>query len=166
MAMPRWFYLLLGAVFLFSGCAPVLSQRVLDESTENVPFWDLQRHTENYIGKSVLLGGTVIQVGQDASGSWVEVLQRPLGYRLEPQIDDRPGGRFLLLSDGVLEEEIFSKGRKITVAGIVQGKETRPLDQTTYDYPLLKIREYHLWPKGNYPSRPRVFFSLGLFHSF
>lgn len=159
--------LLLFLVF-FSGCAPVLSQSLIDESDQNVLFGDLQRNTERYAGKSVLFGGTIIRVGNDPSGGWAEILQRPLGYRLEPEMHDQVGGRFLVRTQEVLDEQIFSKGRKITLVGKVEGKETRSLDQTSYEYPLLRAQEYHLWPLGTdrYRSGPDVHFSIGVFGSF
>lgn len=155
-------------ILILSGCAPVLSQGVIDESDQKVLFGDLQRNTERYIGKSLLFGGTVIRVGNDSKGGWAEILQRPLGYRLEPEMHDQVGGRFLLRTDEILDEQIFSKGRKITLAGKVEGKETRSLDQISYEYPLLRLREYHLWPVGRdrYRSGPDVNFSIGIFGSF
>lgn len=154
------------ALFLFSGCGPVLSQAVIDESDRNVLLGELQRNPDRYLGKSVLFGGTIVRVGNDASGSWVEILQRPLGYRLEPELNDQTGGRLLLVSNEIWDEQIFAKGRKITLVGKVEGKETRSLDEITYDYPVLRVREYHLWPAGRYRTGPDVHFSFGLFGSF
>jgi len=153
-------------ILFLSGCAPVLSQAVIDASDRNILFGELQRNTERYLGKSVLFGGTIVQVGNGPDGSWAEVLQRPLGFRLEPELDDQTEGRFLIMSSEVWDEQIFSKGRKITVVGKVEGKESRPLDQTTYDYPLLRVQEYHLWPYGTQSGSGSYFhFSFGLFGS-
>jgi outer membrane lipoprotein len=159
---------LLWMILILSGCAPVLSQTAIDASDRNVLFGDLQRNTENYIGQSVLFGGTIIRVGNDPQGGWAEILQRPLGFRMEPEMDDQTGGRFLLLTSEILDEQIFSKGRKITLAGKVEGKESRSLDKISYDYPLLRVQEYHLWPisRNRAASGPDVHFSIGIFGSF
>ncbi len=154
------------ALLLFSGCGPVLSQAVIDESDRNVLLGELQRNPDRYIGKSVLFGGTIVRVGNDSSGSWVEILQRPLGYRLEPELNDQTGGRLLLVSNEFWDEQIFSKGRKITLAGKVEGTQTRSLDAITYDYPILRVSEYHLWPEGRTRTGPDVHFSFGFFGSF
>ncbi len=154
------------ALFLFSGCGPVLSQAVIDESDRNVLLGELQRNPDRYIGKSVLFGGTIVRVGNDSSGSWVEILQRPLGYRLEPELNDQTDGRLLLVSNEFWDEQIFSKGRKITLVGKVEGTETRSLDEITYEYPILRVREYHLWPEGRTRTGPDVHFSIGFFGSF
>jgi outer membrane lipoprotein len=155
-------------ILILCGCAPVLSQAVTDASDRNVLFGDLQRNTDRYIGKSVLFGGTIIWVGNDPEGGWAEILQRPLGFRMEPEMDDQTGGRFLLLTNEILDEQIFSKGRKITLVGKVEGKEPRSLDKISYDYPLLRVQEYHLWPlsQNRTGPGPDFHFSLGIFGSF
>ena len=102
------------ALILFSGCGPVLSQAVLDESDANVLLGELQRSPENYLGKSVLFGGTIVRVGNDASGSWAEILQRPLGYRLEPKLNDQTGGRLLLKSKDRKSTRLNSSHTDIT----------------------------------------------------
>ena len=158
--------LLLLILVLSVGCAPVLSQGLIDGASRNVLFGDLQRNTERYTGHSILFGGTIIRVGNDSSGGWAEILQRPLGYRMEPELNDQTGGRFLLLTNEILDEQIFSNGRKITLVGKVEGKESRSLDQISYDYPVLRAQEYHLWPVGDYRSGPDVHFSIGVFGSF
>ncbi|CCQ91825.1 hypothetical protein NITGR_850012 [Nitrospina gracilis 3/211] len=42
----------------------------------------------------------------------------------------------------------------------------RPLDFTTYTYPVIQVEEYHLWPKWKQPSPPRVNFYGGASGSF
>lgn len=148
-----------GVIFCFLlGCAPVLSQAVIEKS-EPILFQDLRQAPENHIGKKLILGGTIIDVIGD---SLLEVLQRPLGYRMEPQIDDQTEGRFLVRFDQKIDADRFQKGRKITLAVEVIGKETRPLDQTQYAYPLLRVREYHLWPERGKTSFPNIYFGFGV----
>ncbi len=154
------------ALVLLTGCASVISKEVLNESDTKVVFGDLKQNTDNYLEKSVVLGGTIVEVGNDASGSWMIVLQRPLDYRLEPKLNDQTEGRFLVLSDQILEESVFAKGRRITVAGRVSGSETRSLDQISYNYPRLTLREYHLWPEGYQRSNPQFHLGIGVFGSF
>ncbi len=160
----KWFSIV--ALALLAGCASVLSKQVLEDSETKVVFTDLKTNTDNYLEKSVVLGGTIVDVGNDASGSWMIVLQRPLDYRLEPQLNDQTEGRFLVQSDQILEESVFAKGRRITVAGRVSGSETRSLDQITYEYPRLKLREYHLWPEGYQRSNPQIHLGIGVFGRF
>lgn len=41
---------------------------------------------------------------------------------------------------------IYSKGREVTLAGEVKGKRVLPLGEIEYTYPLIAIKEIHLWP--------------------
>lgn len=153
-------------IFLF-GCAPVLSSGVIQQSDASVTFSDLVRTTANYTGKTVVLGGTVIASKITQSKTELEMLQRPLGYRMEPILNDQSEGRFLVVFDQLLDDKIYENGRKITLAAEVVGSETRPLENIQYNYPVLKIKEHYLWPNpGRYSSNPRLFFGIGFSQSF
>ena len=104
--------------------------------------------------------------GNPSGPSELEVLQRPLGFRLEPELNDRTEGRFLVTREEPFDEKEFTQGRKITIAATVVGRVSRPLDETEYTYPLLRMREYHLWfGDGRYPAT-RFQFSFGVSASF
>ncbi len=51
----------------------------------------------------------------------IKVLQAPMGIREEPKSRDHSEGRFMISQKGLLDPEIYSKARKVTVAGIVVG---------------------------------------------
>ncbi|MFQ5445083.1 MAG: Slp family lipoprotein [Nitrospinales bacterium] len=164
----KWSLVLFGWTLMFlSGCAPVLSSGVIQQSDTSVTFPDLVRTPANYTGKTVVLGGTIINLKDLATGTELEVLQRPLGYRMEPLLNDQSGGRFLVLFDQFLDDKIYERGRKITLAVKVVGSETRSLEGIQYTYPILKEKEHYLWPKvGRYYSDPRFYFGIGINHSF
>lgn len=162
----NWRALILWAVLVAGGCAPVLSNAVLERSDRALSFEDLRRDPDAHAGKTLVLGGTIIGVFPGPEGGlWLEVLQKPLGFRLEPEIDDRTGGRFLVEMGKNLDEKQFVKRRKITLAAEVVGKETRPLGQTQYVYPLLRLKEYHVWSDGVF-SRPFFHFGFGVSANF
>ncbi len=151
-----------------AGCQPVLSDAMRQQADTAFPPGELYADADKYAGKTILLGGTVVRVTNEATRSVLELLQRPLGSRLEPEAGDVTLGRALIVFDKTLDDQIFYQGRKITLAAEIMGKETRPLDQTTYSYPLLKVREYHLWPVAAGPSssNPQFHIGIGIFHGF
>ena len=146
------------------GCAPVISKSVLESSSPDISFASLKKETEKYLGKTVVLGGSVISVRHLEEGSVLEVLERPLGYRLMPQLGDRTGGRFLVRFKGIVEDHLLEHHRMVTVAGKVSGTEVLPLDQTTYQYPVLDVVEMRIWESyGRDPSAsPRFFLNFGV----
>ena len=130
--------------FCLLGCSSVISKSVLKSVDRSITFQDLQRNPDQYVGKMVLLGGQIAGVTVKKEETLVEVVQKPLSGE-EPKNEDMTYGRFLVLFKGFLEPETFPTGRKITVAGEVQGKRVLLLDQLQYSYPVIHPKEYHVW---------------------
>ena len=162
-----WSHLVVMVLLLSSGCAPVLSQNLIDQGEGDVDLVELRQSPARFQGKTLILGGTIIAVTNTSDGRGeLEILQRPLGHRLEPQLDDQTQGRFLVQREGRFEDLEFVKGRRISLAGRVIGSTTRQVDQSNYVYPQLELIEYHLWPQGRGYSRDNFSYSFGLGASF
>ncbi|MEJ2167336.1 MAG: Slp family lipoprotein [Desulfobacterales bacterium] len=56
---------------------------------------------------------------------------------------------------------VFKKGNQITLAGKISGEKTLRLGQTQYTYPVVMIKEFHLWEKAHY--YPDYFDDYGYF---
>lgn len=142
------------------GCAPVLSQTMVDKSVA-ISFQEARQAPERYVGKIIILGGTIINAVGTRKGVEWEVLQRPLGHGMEPLVNDTTGGRFLVQSDTMPDMNLFKKGRKIVFAAEIIGNETRSLDQTQYTYLVLRMKEFHLWQEVERWQLPNLWFSFG-----
>jgi outer membrane lipoprotein len=129
----------LGALVLviLSGCGPVISSNLLRQAGSPADFAALQAHPEQYQGRVVILGGEVMGVRIKNGGSLLMVSQKPLDPQLRPVEAQVSGGSFLVESDLWLAPDAYVPQRKVTVAGIFEG---RP--QGT---PLLRAREIYLW---------------------
>lgn len=73
------------------------------------------------------------------------MLQKPADTRGRPLDVDKSGGRFLALYPEYLDTAIYSKDREVTIAGKVLEKRVLPLDEIEYAYPLVLVKEIHLW---------------------
>jgi len=135
--------LLLG-LFL-SGCAHVVSEKSLSLVDARITFEELKRSPDSFIGKYVLLGGTIAGVRNQKKGGELEVLQAPLDSSDEPEVPGYSGGRFLVASPDFLDPLVYKTGRRITVVGEVKGKATRTIDEMEYVYPLVAAVEIHLF---------------------
>jgi outer membrane lipoprotein len=150
-------------VFLMSGCAHVISQELRKQTDKELTAEMLFKNPEAYKGKTVILGGIIINTHNTDQGSSIEVLQTPLDYSGRPEDTDFSCGRFIFFYGEYLDSAIFSKGKAITVGGKVFGKTTRPLGEIEYTYPLIHAREVHLFgPKSTIP----VYFSIGVYSGF
>ncbi|HEX5645993.1 MAG TPA: Slp family lipoprotein [Nitrospira sp.] len=151
---------LLCAVIILSACAESLHQVQRDTELLGVPiglekeidttvrFTNLKKTPSEYIGRTVMIGGTVIRAKLTAGGTEVEVLQLPAENN-EPLTEDRlrSEGRFLAVREAFLDPASLPEGTPVTVIGTVTGETTRPLDESTYTYPLLTIKHIIDWSR-------------------
>lgn len=133
------------SLFLLSACAYPISKELRREATKDLTFPMVLQDPTAYIGSIVLWGGQVIETQNVTGGSEILVLETPLDYQEMPEADKYSRGRFIAKSSTFLDPEVYKKGKKITVAGEIIGKETKPLGKATYTYPLILIKQIHLW---------------------
>jgi outer membrane lipoprotein len=137
---------LLGAV----SCA-VTSKAIRKEAGQPLPFPLLAQNPMAYAGRTVILGGYLIDVLNENNVTRLLVLQSPLGGGEEPGDRDASEGRFMVVYPGFLDPAVFEKNRRVTVAGTVTGSTTETVDGLAYAYPTLTLREIHMWEDEVYP---------------
>lgn len=149
--------LIYGTVML-SACAESIHQVQRDTELLGIPlgleqeidagvsFADLKRAPSEYIGRTVMVGGTVIRAKRTEAETEVEVLQLPT-EKDGPLSDDRlrSEGRFLAVREQFLDPASLPQGTPITVIGTVKGETTRPLDESDYTYPVLEVKHIIDW---------------------
>ena len=141
--------ILLGFMFFASGCAPVISKGLRAQVDKEILFEEVIQDPDAYQGKIVLLGGVIIGAKNQREGTLIEVLRTATDMNGRPKDVDRSEGRFLALYDGYLDVAIYAQGREVTVAGEIMGKRVLPLDEIEYTYPVISVKEIHLWsPKS------------------
>jgi outer membrane lipoprotein len=129
---------------LVSGCVNAISRGVLKDVDREITFSALIKAPNTYQGKMVMLGGIIVNTINKPEGTLLEVYQTRLD-RGRPVDTDRSEGRFLALYQGFLDSEIYKQGRRVTLAGTVQGEKVQQLGEIEYHYPYLIIKEIHLW---------------------
>lgn len=145
-----------------AGCATAISPEMLKNVDQSIPFEDILKDPEAFQGKTVLLGGDIIETENFPDKTLIIILQRPLDSNEKPGGEDKSKGRFIISVPGFLDSAIYGRGRQITVAGTVAGKEVRALDEIEYGYPIIDRRELYLWPlEETVETEPRVIFGIG-----
>jgi len=127
------------------GCAHVISKEILKEADQSISFEELSKDPGRYLGKTILLGGVIVKTENKKYGTLLEIYQTELDTYGAPINTDVSQGRFLAMDKRFLDSEIYRAGRKVTVAGIVNGVESIKLGEIDYPYPYLIIKEIHLW---------------------
>lgn len=149
---------LVGAALLISACAESLHQVQRDTELLGVPlglekeidmtvsFAALKQAPREYIGQTVMIGGTVIRAKRTGVGTELEVLQLPTakdGPLTEERLQSE--GRFLAVREAFLDPASLPEGTPITVIGTVTGETTRQLDESDYTYPILEVKHIIDW---------------------
>lgn len=133
------------ATLLAFSCS-VISRQARKDGSVSLPFEILLKDPGKSKGNTIILGGYILETRNLPDKTIIIVLQSPLQFRDEPGSRDDSKGRFMVTHKGFLDPEIYSKDRKITVAGIIVGLTSEPVDQDTYTYVTLQSREIYLWP--------------------
>ena len=137
---------MLMCLFLIStGCSPLISKEVRREVSSDVTFRQIIQDIEAHKGKTVLISGIILGSKNTKEGTLIEILQKPADLQGRPKDVDESYGRFLALYDGYLDTAIYSRGREAAVAGEIKEKRVLPLGEIDYTYPLISIREIHLF---------------------
>jgi outer membrane lipoprotein len=144
------FLLLFSSFLLVTGCAHVISEESRNLVDPTIHFQNLRTDPDSYVGKYVMLGGVIAGVQNRKDGSQLEVVQSPLeSDDLPEEVSHSSGGRFLATTSRFLDPIVYKAGRRVTMVGQVQGKKTLPIDQIEYTYPIISIREIHVWSKSD-----------------
>ncbi|MBI4495897.1 MAG: Slp family lipoprotein [Deltaproteobacteria bacterium] len=156
--MQKFLFMIL-SVLLLSACGPAISKTLLSQADPALTFPDLLKDPEKYRGRIVVLWGEILETSTRNGETWIEVLQRPLDWRQKPRETDLSSGRFLLHDPEFRDPAVYARGRRITVAGEVEGKRAQSLKEMQYAYPVIRPRESHLWSPE---SMGGPFFHLGI----
>lgn len=131
---------------LLAGCSSTPTA-LRDAPRESPLLSQVRAQPEAYVERRLRWGGTIATIENLPQTTRIEVVARRLTRNGEPIQEDRSEGRFLAQFDHFLDPGIYTTGRAITLVGRFVRMEKRQLDQMLYNYPLLRVESYHLWPE-------------------
>lgn len=148
-------------LLLLSGCSgkPVLQSEGADMNLQPTVIAD---GGNQYIGKRVLWGGTIVGSTNLEGRSRLEILSYPLDSEFRPQTDSKAGGRFLAYHKGYLETVDYAAGRQVSLVGTVNMIEEGRLGEHRYRYPSVDVEQLHLWPQPGEEPKSRLHFGIGV----
>ncbi|BCR06893.1 membrane protein [Desulfuromonas versatilis] len=130
-----------------TGCSHVLSKEALVEVDPLLEFEQVKSNPERYRERTLVVGGLILDNNVSPEGTELEVLRYSLDRWGWPGDADEAGGRFLARSEKLLDPALYKPGRLVTLSGRVAGSQSRPLQDSTYHYPVFAIGEIYLWPE-------------------
>lgn len=138
-------WLMVGIWLTLGASCAVTSKEVREEARPPVPFDQLLADPAAHRGRTVILGGYILEVRNAQDVTTLVLLQSPLGAGESPGPREASEGRFMVRHPGFLDPAVYAKDRRVTVAGTVEGSTREPVEERDYDYPLLSLREIHIW---------------------
>jgi outer membrane lipoprotein len=152
MAGRKGFLLCFATIFVLSACAYPISKGIRKEAEKGPQFKSVLRAPDMYTGSVVIWGGVIVETINHEESTEIVVLETPLDHEGEPKDSEYSGGRFIAETSAYLDPMIYRKGRKVTVAGKITRPEKRKIGEMTYTYPVISIKEIHIW------TEQRVYF--------
>jgi outer membrane lipoprotein len=149
----------MAVLLVLNGCAPAISKEVRDQVDPAATFESVLHDPDSFKGKTVLWGGKIIQTRNTKDTTWIELLQQPLARNDRPIRGSASEGRFLIRHEGFLDPAVYGRGLELTLVGEVRGRETRPLDEGEYSFPVVSDRQLVLWGPE---QEPTFHFGLGV----
>ena len=135
-------------LFIIAGCAGPISPEVRKEADKNLEFVKVLEKPSSFRGSVVIWGGVIMRVVTRSGGSDLFLWETPLDYRGRPGGRENSEGEFIARTSESLDPKIYARGRRITVAGEITGEELGSSNDRPYLYPVIKIRESHLWEQN------------------
>ena len=133
---------------VISGCAcAVMPPEVTDDAIADLPFRTLIQEADQYRGQTVIVGGYIVEVSNEADRSRIVAVQTELGSGQEPKARDLSQGRLIITYRGFIDPEVYQKDRKITVAGKIIASSRTESGKFPFPYLHIDMTHIHLWPE-------------------
>ena len=140
--MKRFYQIIILFFFVGTlGCAHPISPELRKNLDSTLTFEQIIENPEKFIGKKIILGGTIVETRVLNVGTEIEVVQKKIDSSGYPEVGDQSEGRFIFYKNSFLEPEIYSKGRSITGVGKIKGTTTGKVGERPYKYPVIAAEE-------------------------
>ncbi len=131
-------------ILMLSACASNIPIEIRQDAND-ISIDSVHSDFDLYKGQRIRWGGTITNVENNASDSWIEIVAKDLNSYGRPRITDHSLGRFIVRIDGFIDPAIYKTDRELTVYGVVESRVVRQIDEHSYTYPLIKAEKYYLW---------------------
>jgi len=134
---------LMAILIFLSGCASIISSDVLKDVDRSISLQVVQANPDAFKGRKVIWGGIIVKTTNLETVTEIEVLETALAYNDVPT-DAKSRGRFLIRVKGYLDAAVYTAGKGVTVAGIIDGVTVRKIGKMDYTYPVITPIELKL----------------------
>ena len=137
-----WFAL----IALMSACSSHIPPEIRQALDGAPSVAQVRDRADSYLSQKVRWGGAILATENKQNASWLTIVAFPLDNEGEPGDSDQSPGRFIAIIDKFLEPTVYNSDRQITVIGNLLRTETLKVGEFAYEYPVIQVEHYYLWP--------------------
>jgi outer membrane lipoprotein len=141
---------IISVVLALTSCAPV-AREWRDPALRKVTYSMTAENPSAYTGASVLWGGTVLGSRPLPGVMEMTIAQSPLDAQQRP-VADIIEGNFIARSSKYFNPGGYKNGSVVSVIGTIVGEERRDAGPVKNVYPVVEIKEIHIWVGKIRPS--------------
>ena len=138
--------LLMLFLFAASSCSTHIAPEIKQPLDGSPSIGEVRDTADIFTAKKVRWGGVILDVENKQDTSRLTIVAFPLKGNGKPRISDQSEGRFIAIIDAFLEPLVYNSDREITVTGKLLGTETLNVGEFAYEYPVIQVEQYYLWP--------------------
>ena len=147
LSCPGWLALILS----ISACSAHIPPEIAQPLQGSPGIGKVRHNTDAFMSTKVRWGGVILATENRQDTSRLTIVAFPLRDDGEPRISEQSTGRFIAIVDEFLEPLVFKRDREITVTGKVLKTETLNVGEFAYEYPVIQVEQYYLWPEKTEP---------------
>ncbi len=130
---------------LLSACASQVPLIIREAPADGVSLAQVREQADDYLGRHVRWGGTIVETGNRENATWLTVLGRPLYKDGEPEFTDDSAGRFIAIVPEFLDPKVYAPGRRVTFTGTLLRFEAGMVGEFPYTYAVVQAEAWYLW---------------------
>ncbi len=143
--------LVMSLLFVVSSCSTHIPPEIKQPLEGSPGIGEVRDTADVFIEKKVRWGGVILDTENKQDTSQLTIVAFPLKDNGQPRVSDQSTGRFIAIVNEFLEPLVYNSDREITVIGKLLRMETLDVGEFAYEYPVVEVQQYYLWPAEEDP---------------
>ncbi len=144
--------LTIASIFLLNACGPVTAfpPEITNGVDTNFDFNAWRAQPKTTIGRTVQLGGRIVQVNEETDRLVIIVAHLPIVERpaYGPRDNGKRAGEYAIFYSGRIIQKSLRPGNRLMVVGMTEPSQSVVVDEVQRSLPSLTARCVHIWNTG------------------
>ena len=149
---PGYRLLTIASIFLLNACGPVTAfpPEITNGVDTNFDFNAWRAQPKTTIGRTVQLGGRIVQVNEETDRLVIIVAHLPIVERpaYGPRDNGKRAGEYAIFYSGRIPQKSLRPGNRLMVVGMTEPSQSVMVDEVQRSLSSLTARCVHIWNTG------------------